>query len=96
MGNELDCRACCQKRGGWPETNWLFDCRFSESELVCESVQEGTSPSAPSYQGEQAVPISQRTEKNVETLVSEYTLEPFNHSFTDIFACRDRTKARKW
>lgn len=25
-------------------------------------------------------------------LVSQYAAERFNHSFTDIFACRDRTK----
>lgn len=41
MGNELDCCACCQKRGGRGETNWLFDCRFYESEPIWESVQEG-------------------------------------------------------
>lgn len=30
------------------------------------------------------------------TLVSESPVKPFIHSFTDVFACRDRTKARKW
>lgn len=62
MGNELDCCACCQKRGGRGETNWLLDCRFYESEPIWESVQEGKLTKL-RYQGGHTVLITAKIEE---------------------------------